>query len=52
MRAGYYVSGASSVRIKGWVTGQILSDLTLSLLGDFQQREVSQERYYCVMRGL
>jgi hypothetical protein len=53
MRAGYYVIGASSVKIKVWVMGQILSELTLSLLRDFQHREeVSQERNYCVIRRL
>jgi len=40
MRAGYHVIGASSVKIKDWVMGQIISDLTQSLLLDFQQREV------------
>lgn len=52
MRAGHYVIGASSVKIKVWVIGQIPSDLTLSLLRDFQQREVSKERNYRVIRRL
>jgi len=52
MRAAYYVSAASTVKIKVWVMGQILSELTLSLLRDFQQREVSEERNYRVIRRL
>lgn len=52
MRAGYYVIGASSVKIEIQVMGQILFELTLSLLRDFQQREVSQERNYRVIRRL
>lgn len=52
MRAGYYVIGANGVKIKVWVTDQILSYLTLSQLRDFQEREASQERNYRVLRRL
>jgi len=40
------------VNVQGWMTNQISSDLTLFLLCDLPQREISQEFIYRVTAKL
>jgi hypothetical protein len=40
---------ATSVKMLGWITGQVFCDLTIILLRDFMQGEVSQVPNYLVI---